>query len=216
MSTAAAPQSKTGGFTRDAHDTFLRDRDEPEWLIARRREALSRMETAPWPTLRDEEWRRTDIRMLKLATFAPPRVHEPSAESRTALAQAHQALGAHYATGLLQIDGAVVHQPATAAQLPPGVVFTDLATAAREHPELLRRFLHTEAVDPAIDVFSALHAAFWTGGVLLHVPKGVKVETPLYHLVGLSSEGAADLSHALVILEDGAEATLVQETASSG
>jgi Fe-S cluster assembly protein SufD len=51
---------------------------------------------------------------------------------------------------------------------------------------------------------------------LLHVPKGVKVETPLYHLVGLSSEGAADLSHALVILEDGAEATLVQETASSG
>jgi Fe-S cluster assembly protein SufD len=93
------------------------------------------------------------------------------------------------------------------------VVFSDLATAAREHPELLRKYLLTEAVATCDDVFSALHGAFWTGGVLLYVPKGVKVEIPLFHLVGLSAEGTVDLNHTLIVLEDGAEATLVRETA---
>ena len=39
---------------------------------------------------------------------------------------------------------------------------------------------------PGADAFSALHAAFWTGGTLLYVPKGVKVEAPLFSLVGLA------------------------------
>ena len=72
----------------------------------------------------------------------------------------------------------------------------------------------TEAYQAEADAFAALHAAFWTGGALLYVPKGVKVEVPLFHLVGLSAEGRADLNHTLVVLEEGAEATLVQETAS--
>lgn len=213
MSTATTPQSKTGGFTRESLDAFLRDRDEPAWLAARRHEAFTQFEAAPWPTLRDEEWRRTDIRMLKLAGFAPPHGPEPSAEARASLAPAHQALGAHYATGLVQIDAAVTHRP-DPAKVPKGVIFTDLTTAAREHPELVKRHLLTQAVAPETDVFSALHAAFWTGGALLYVPRGVKIEVPLYHLIGLSAEGASDLSHTLVVLEEGAEASLVQETAA--
>ena len=74
----------------------------------------------------------------------------------------------------------------------------------------------TEAVAPGTDVFSALHAAFWTGGVLLYVPKGVHVDVPLFSLVGLSAEGRVDLNHTLVVLEEGAKATLVQETAGVG
>jgi Fe-S cluster assembly protein SufD len=97
--------------------------------------------------------------------------------------------------------------------LPAGVVFTDLASAVTSHPELLRKYLSTEAVRANEDVFAALHAAFWTGGTLLYVPKGVKVDVPLFTLVGLSAEGGVDLHHTLVVLEDGAEATLVQETA---
>ena len=73
----------------------------------------------------------------------------------------------------------------------------------------------TEAVTPADDIFAALHAAFWTGGTLLYVPRGVKVESPLFSLVGLAHEGRVDFSHTLVVLEQDAEATLVRETASA-
>ena len=48
------------------------------------------------------------------------------------------------------------------------------------------------------------------------MPKGVKVEAPLFSLVGLASDGRVDLDHTLVVLEEGAEATLVRETAGRG
>ena len=77
---------------------------------------------------------------------------------------------------------------------------------------MLDRFLLTQAVDGRED--AALGAACRRSGrvgTLLYVPKGVKVEAPLFSLVGLSSEGRVDMNHTLVILEEGAEATLIQE-----
>src|SRR5262249_31060504 len=92
----------------------------------------------------------------------------------------------------------------------------DLGRAVREQPELLRRYLLTEAVAPGTDAFSALHAAFWTGGTLLYVPRGVKLEAPLFSLVALVGQGRLDMEHTLIVLEEGAEATLVRETAGHG
>ena len=217
MSSASAttPPAATGGFTEAAFEAFLKGRDEPPWLVERRRDAFAQFLAAPWPTFRDEEWRRTDIRPLKLAAFGPPAPHDPSAAARAALEPAWEALSGHYATGIAQVDAAV-SRTAEAGKLPAGAVFVDLATAARQHPQLLERFLLTDAVRPGEDVFAALHAAFWTGGTLLYVPKGLKVEAPLFSLVGLSAEGSVELNHTLVVLEEGAEATLVQETAGRG
>ncbi|MDB5352480.1 MAG: FeS assembly protein SufD [Planctomycetota bacterium] len=215
MSSAPVTTSATGGFTESAFEAFLTGRDEPAWLVDRRREAFAQFQAAPWPTLRDEEWRRTDIRAMKLASFRPPAQVAASAESRAALAPSWDALSTHYTSGIEQIDASVTRR-ADNSTLPPGTVFVDLATAASQHQELLRRYLLTDAVQPGTDAFSALHAAFWTGGTLLYVPKGVKVDVPLFSLVGLSSAGAVDMNHTLVILEEGAEATLVQETAGKG
>ena len=50
---------------------------------------------------------------------------------------------------------------------------------------------------------------------MLYVPRNVQVSEPLYSLIGLVAEGAADLSHTLVILEQGASATLLEETSSA-
>ena len=97
-----------------------------------------------------------------------------------------------------------------------GAILLDLATAARDHPEILKRYFLTDAVSSTADAFAALHAAFWTGGTLLYVPRGVKVEVPLFTLVGLANSGQVDMDHTLVVLEEGAEATLVRETASVG
>ena len=71
--------STTGGFTEDTFERFLRDRDEPAWLIERRREAFARFQAFAWPSARDEEWRRTDIRGLRLDAFGPPAAEEPGA-----------------------------------------------------------------------------------------------------------------------------------------
>ncbi len=205
-----ATPSLSGGFTETSFEAFLRGRDEPQWLRDRRREAFATFQRTPWPTSRDEEWRRTDIRGLKLDAFAPQGRSEPSAEAYEAfepLLKAHQSL---YGTGIAQLNAEVVRAAETAHL--GGAVFLDLGRAVKEHPELLERYLLTDAVRPEADALSALHAAFWTGGTLLYVPEGVKVEAPLFSLIGLARGGRLDMEHTLVVLEEGAEATLVRET----
>ncbi|MFO0908283.1 MAG: Fe-S cluster assembly protein SufD [Isosphaeraceae bacterium] len=213
MSTAPATTSTTReGFSEAAFQAFLATRDEPGWLIDRRRAAFEAFQTLPWPTSRDEEWRRTDIRGFDLGKFAPPPATPLDPLDSAAVGPLWASLSGHYATGIEQVNGQVTRS-ADSASL-GGALFVDFATAARQHPELLERYLLTEAVSPTADAFSALHAAFWTGGTLLYVPKGVKVEVPVFSLVALTRAGNVDLDHTLVVLEEGAEATLVRETAS--
>jgi Fe-S cluster assembly protein SufD len=210
--TLVTPSSS--GFTEETFQAFLRERDEPAWLLDRRREGFARFQAFAWPSARDEEWRRTDIRALRLDAFKPPAVGEPSAAARAALHPAWEASSAHYPTGIEHINGALASAPDPARC--SGAVFADLDRAVNDHPELVRRYLLTEAVTPSADIFTALHAAFWTSGTLLYVPKGVKIEAPLFSLIGLAGEGRVDLSHTLVVLEEGAEATLVRESAGRG
>jgi Fe-S cluster assembly protein SufD len=213
MSTATATTSATG-FSEASFAAFLKGRDEPAWLLERRKRAFELFRTLPWPTLRDEEWRRTDIRAFKLDQFAPPGAGSPTEEERTAIAPVWDGLSGSYATGIEQVNAAVT-RTADASKL-GRAVFLDLATAVKEHPQLVEKYLLTDAVRPEADALSALHAAFWTGGTLLYVPKGVAVELPLFSLVGLAGSGRVDFDHTLVVLEEGAEATLVRESTSRG
>jgi Fe-S cluster assembly protein SufD len=204
----------TGGFTEETFKAFLRHRDEPAWLIERRREAFARFQAFAWPSAREEEWRRTDIRGLRIDAFGPPAAEKLSAAARTALDDVWLALSSHYATGIEHLNGALARQPDQTRL--GGAIFVDLNRAVTDHPELLKRYLLTDAVKPSDDIFAALHAAFWTSGTLLYVPKGVRLDAPLFSLIGLAQGGHVDLSHTLVVLEDGAEATLVRESAGRG
>jgi Fe-S cluster assembly protein SufD len=96
--------------------------------------------------------------------------------------------------------------PAVAAQ---GVIFTDLVTAVRDYPELVERYFMTQAVPASLGKFEALHGAFWQGGSFLFVPKGVKIDAPFRSFSILADEGIAVFSHTLVVLEESAEAFVV-------
>ena len=66
--------------------------------------------------------------------------------------------------------------------LPQGVIFQDLATAAREHESLVREHLHS-LVLPSEWKLGALQAAAWQEGAFIYVPAGVEVELPLRYIV---------------------------------
>jgi Fe-S cluster assembly protein SufD len=210
----SAISSATTGFTEEAFEAFLRERDDPAWLVERRREAFARLQAFAFPSAREDEWRRTDIRGLKIDAFTPPAVGEPRGVDREAFDNLWKTSSAHYATGIAHIAGALAREADPV--LLGRAVFVDLDRAVKNHPELLKRYLLTDAVLPSADYFSALHAAFWTGGTLLYVPRGVALEAPLYSLVGMGQSGRVDLSHTLVVLEEGAEATLVREASGLG
>ena len=101
--------------------------------------------------------------------------------------------------------------PALAAR---GVVFTDLATAVREHADLLQAHLGRLDTIPAQTPFWARSLAAWSGGTFLYVPKGVEVDGPLIASTSLPGGSYTYLPHTLVVLEEGASVTLLEELAS--
>ena len=209
MATAVA----STGFSQVSFDAFLATRDEPVWLIDMRRAAWRRFQELPMPSVRDEEWMRTDIRLFKLDRFHLPEVdgHHAAAEfpHPHALLAAGLELGGRVAS--MNSHGVVAElDPKLAAK---GVLFGNMARLIREHGDLLRPYFERRVVDPLQDKFAALNAASWSGGTLLYVPKNVRMELPLHSLSAMSA-GGVDLGKTMVILEPGAEATMLSETAS--
>src|SRR6185369_6005075 len=59
-----------------------------------------------------------------------------------------------------------------------GVIFTDMDTALREHPELVKKYFG-KIIPKNDNKFAALNSATWSGGSFIYVPPGVNVEMPL-------------------------------------
>jgi Fe-S cluster assembly protein SufD len=150
---------------------------------------------------------RTDIRLFNLNKFAIK--PEPSAEIPTGLLEIGVDLGGRCTT----VDTVCRVSELADEWASRGVLYGPLAKIAAEHEDKIRPHLMRRAFNSGFDRFAALHGAFWSSGTVLYVPRGVAITQPL-HLLTAMSDGGADLSHTLVILEDGAEATLLAETTS--
>jgi Fe-S cluster assembly protein SufD len=187
--------------------------DEPDWLREKRLEAWALAESLPMPTTNDEPWRRTDIRPVRWAEAM--RLARPDGASLDDVpGELYSPLIGQEQGGLLvYVDGKLVHSQVSGALADQGVVFSDLRAAAETHPELVQKYFMTEAVRPDEGKFAALQAALWTHGVLLYVPRNVQVELPL-HSVEYLSGTETTATHILVVLEEGASATYLHESAS--
>jgi Fe-S cluster assembly protein SufD len=201
-------------LARESAQALAARRDEPAWMREQRAAAWDLYESLPMPTLRDEEWRRTDIRAVRLNDLQLPAPN------------GHAPVPAHWlpapdalttrAGVLVQRDASPVHRSVTDALAGQGVILTDMDSALRTHGDLIRDHFMREAVRADYSKFAALHAALWSGGTFLYVPDGVEVALPLQSSLWLDEPGRGIFPHTLVILGRNSKATLIEETGSQG
>jgi Fe-S cluster assembly protein SufD len=210
------PTVTATGFQPAAFEGFLAARSEPDWLTELRRRAFEVAQQLPLPDASLEEWRRTDIRMLRLERFSPPGAEPPDASGaeHPVLSRPLLAEGVAFGGRMATLNGACVRSELAPRWAQRGVLFGSLEQLAAEYPQCVRPHLLTRAVDYRYDKFAALHAAFWTGGALLYVPRNVVLDEPLHIVSALT--GGSDFGHTLIVLEEGAEATVLAETAGGG
>jgi Fe-S cluster assembly protein SufD len=193
-------------FTKAAVEELSALHGEPEWLRARRLESFGLYEGMSLPdTKREEDWRQVDLKGLDLDAYAPFQQPNGSAPAGSL----------DEVSGILRQRGtstpAVTLEPALARQ---GVIFMPLAQAARDHRELVERYLFS-AVKPDRDKFAALHAALFTGGTFLYVPDNASVDHPLISQFWSAGSGGAVLPHSLVVAGKGARFKYVDEFLSA-
>jgi len=181
-------------------------------LRALREQAWQVYESTPMPGLKDEAWRRTDLRALQSPNF-----HLPAKDAYLDLAPLPENLlrpvaDEEHAGQLVLLPGGSRGSLADdlAAQ---GVIFTDLRSAEQKHPEILEK-IAGKIIQPKEGKFAALATALAQDGVLLYVPKNVQVTRPLHSLMWGPGANLAHVSHVLVLLEEGASVTYVHESAS--
>jgi Fe-S cluster assembly protein SufD len=164
-------------------------------------------------------WRRTDISRLdwnRLIPFAPAQA--PVGDLAALPPKLHQAVGIYgRRSGLMiQRDSARIYLDLDDELRDRGVVWTDMDTALRAHPELVQKYFMQDAVPVSSDKYTALHAAFWAGGTLLYVPPNLSVELPFVSVLWQEMPELAVLPHTLLVVDDGSEVTLVTELLSMG
>lgn len=181
-------------------------------LAEYRNRAFAAYARTKMPTTSEEAWRRTDLRFFPADAFRLPA--EGAFEDLPAVPESLLAplVGdKHGGQIVLTPGGASVELDEALAK--KGVVFTDLKTAEREHPELLERMM-AKTVNPEEGKFAALAGAFSQNGVVLYIPRGLQVEEPFHSVLWGPGENLAHLSHILVLVDEGASATFVHESAS--
>ena len=205
-----------GAFTRDQVEILTTRKGEPEWLRVQRLAAQERFAATPMPDTRPEEWRYTPIaELLKLETlgFADEAAPVTRTAELPALLRERADEVEHAAGRLVQLDASVVLRELDDELRAQGVVFTSLEDAVREHPELVEKYLASES-SAEVSKFSALNTAFWSGGCFLYVPKNVRVELPLRSLRSLGRGGTAVFGRTLVVADEYAEVSLIDEYTS--
>jgi len=90
-----------------------------------------------------------------------------------------------------------------------GVIFCDMDTALREHPEIVRAYFG-KVIPPNDNKFSALNSAVWSGGSFIYVPEGVEVEMPLQAYFRINAENMGQFERTLIIADKGSKVHYIE------
>jgi len=188
--------------------------DEPIWLRESRLAAWKIYESLPMPTVDEVDWRRTDYRSIRWEEA--DQIIRANGNSLDIAPTSSLASLLDDETGgtMVFVDGRLVRHSLADELATPGVIFVDLLTAVRQHEDLVKTNLLSKAVLPTDGKFAALHAALWTHGVFVYMPRNVATQLPL-RVVMFNSQSGASLGHVLVICEENSQITVQVEYVSA-
>lgn len=199
-------------FDQDYVNQFSKDRNEPKWLEEMRVNALKQAEDLPLPKpdkTKINKWNFTSFKHTSASDVINSLDELPEdVKSLIDTENKNQNL-------LIQRNNSLAYLSVTDELKDKGVIFTDIATAAKDHSDLLKKYFMTEAVKVDEHKLTALHVALLNGGAFLYVPKNVEVETPIQSVFWQEDAEASIFNHVIVVAEENSSVTYVENYVSS-
>jgi Fe-S cluster assembly protein SufD len=213
MSETSVLQDRPANLEGETNDAFNaaavdeRAEGQPSWLGDMRRAAWDAYESLPLPTTKLEEWRYTDPKLLAWDRVKLPR-SAPGQLEADQVARLFE--GKDTGGRVLTVNGHIA-----AVELHPelrerGVIVKSLVEATLDHRALVADHLGA-CVAPDSSRFAALNTALWSGGVFIHVPRGVRLEKPIRIVRWMDQGGVACFPRTLVVAGEGSHVAVVEE-----
>ncbi len=182
---------------------------EPSWLHALRKSAMAAFRKSGFPTVKNEDWKHTNVAPVVRMPFRfepqvePPRIPGDLIEGFT--------FGVLKCSQLVFVNGRFAPKLSYLRWLPEGVRIRSLQETIHFDPKAVEPHLAKVA---AFDThaFAALNTAFLQDGAFVHVPKGRVVEEPIHLLYVSTSQDPAAVSYPrnLILLDDESQATVIE------
>lgn len=158
------------------------------YLHKLRKDAVVKLGELNFPTLKDEDWKYTNVKPILDHQFKLAETSE--APSDIDLNKyLFEGFDSH---NLIFINGRFSKELSSIKKLPKGVIVDSLANVSKNNPDLLEKYLKEgEGIDNA---FNALNNALASDGLVVSVPDNVVVEKPIQVLFLSGDKSQAVLS----------------------
>ncbi len=179
----------------------------PRWLEDLRDRASARFAALGFPTVREEEWRFTNVAPIASTEFAAPA--EGVTVSEDDLSRLRYAETGYRIT---LVNGRFSRELSRLKGLPTGMRIMSLATAIDERADLVQRYLG-QLAEFAERPFAALNTALASDGAFVYIPDGLILEQPLQILFVAAGNGGAPWmvnARALIVAGDRSQARVVE------
>ena len=200
----------------ESHEDFrinqIRTIDIHEDIAGFRKAAYKVFKELPVPSNKTKVWRKAPLEEFKLDKFDLENI---SPINKTAANNLFNQFKKEDLSGSAFISSSVRNVILNPDLKNQGVILCDLITAEKEYPQLITEFMG-KIVPPSEDKYSALTHAFCQTGLLLYLPKGISLEKPIYSLFWEEGENRLVVPYILILIDEGASATFIQQWAGSG
>ena len=202
--------------TENSYQTAFRSVRESSrtaaWLELVRGSAMERFEQLGFPSVREEDWKYTNLALLAKEDFVPV---TGSAGAGKAFLLKQFAFPETAEAHLVVVDGFLREDLSTKSGL-GDVVAVDLLSAVEDarYNKIIRKYLARNA-GYHDNGLTALNTAFLQSGVFLWIPKNVKLERPLQITFVANAANGASFPRLLVVADENSSATLVESFVSN-
>jgi len=204
------------GLSEELVRRISSDKGEPEWMLAKRLEALRLFEEMPMPNFGPDL---SELDFNNIHFYMRPDSVKNSrswAEIPEEIKNTYERLGIPQAerealAGVgAQYESETVYHNLKKEWESLGVVFLDCDEGLRLYPEMFEKYFMTSCIKPSLHKFTALHGAVWSGGTFIYIPKGVKVELPLQAYFRMNARKGGQFEHTLIIADEGSEVHYIE------
>ncbi|MFH1810133.1 MAG: Fe-S cluster assembly protein SufB [Pseudomonadota bacterium] len=204
------------GLSHELVDVISRYKSEPDWMRAFRHRALDIFEQKPMPPWGDQEMlRQIDFANIHYYVRPTDRQSRSWDDVPADIKRTFDRLGVpeaerKFLAGVsAQYESEVVYHSIRADLEKQGVLFCDMDSGLRLHPDIVQRYFST-VIPPADNKFAALNSAVWSGGSFIYVPPGVKVEIPLQAYFRINIENMGQFERTLIIADEGSSVHYIE------